>query len=335
MPDLLIKIDKISVSVIVTTFQRFEYVKRAIKSVLEQSVKCLEIIVVEDASTSGLNEWILEQKQPNLIYVRHETNKGLAAARNTGLNLAKGELIAYLDDDDEWLPNRLEEQIIFYQALSDGTKTNLACIQVGCKILNGLGEVVSIALPVHNGKIKKSIMEIGGVITHSSCFLFTNHALRNVQGFDENLISGIDHDIWMKLAVAGYSSFSIRKPLVFIHIDDRATMMTNTKQRVLGIENYIKKWSPVYHEWFGSKGGSFFSRRYFILVIAGLSGIKFATNFYRDGFFTAKLVFKKAGINFQLWTFAISRILKVYFYHAFPWLRHVKRVFAKSSDIQA
>lgn len=324
-----------TVTAIVTTFQRPEYAKRAIQSILDQTMLPLEIIVVEDASITGLEEWVLSQQRGDLIYIRHETNKGLAAARNTGLKIAKGELIAYLDDDDEWMSNRLEEQILEYQTLSDDTKNSLACIQVGCQILNGEGKIVSVALPVHNGKLKNSIMEIGGVITHSSSFLFTKYALTNVQGFDEKLISGIDHDIWMKLAVAGYSGHSIRKPLVVIHMDDRATMMTNTKQRILGIENYIKKWLPVYLEWFGTTDGVFFARRYFILVIAGLAGIKLAGNFYKDGFFAAKLVFKQAGFNFRLLTFAFSRMSKVYFYHAFPWLRHVKRVFVKSTDIQA
>lgn len=99
------------VTTVIPTFGRPELLKRAIKSALDQTVRDIEIIVVIDgqdpptfAMLDGLNE-------PRLRYIAHEAKKGAGATRNTGALAAKGEWIAFLDDDDEWLPTKLEEQL--------------------------------------------------------------------------------------------------------------------------------------------------------------------------------------------------------------------------------
>ncbi|GAJ16728.1 unnamed protein product, partial [marine sediment metagenome] len=104
----------IKVSVIITTYNRFNLAKRAINSVLLQTYKPLEIIVVEDGSNSGIDKW-LENK--DVKYVRRFKNKGTSAARNTGIKLAAGNFIAFLDDDDVWKPERLEKQVKLLNSL--------------------------------------------------------------------------------------------------------------------------------------------------------------------------------------------------------------------------
>ena len=93
--------------------------KRAIQSVLEQTYYELECIVVDDASKDQTEEVISSFEDDRLRYFRHEKNKGASAARNTGIKHAKGELIAFLDDDDEWISTKLEKQVPFLQSLPE------------------------------------------------------------------------------------------------------------------------------------------------------------------------------------------------------------------------
>lgn len=99
------------VSVIIPTFNRAGLLQRAIESVREQTYQNLEIIVVDDASTDDTMQVVANIKDNRIRYVRHTCNRGGSAARNTGIHEATGDYIAFLDDDDEWEPQKTEEQL--------------------------------------------------------------------------------------------------------------------------------------------------------------------------------------------------------------------------------
>jgi len=99
------------VSVIIPTYNRADLVVRAINSAIKQYYKNLEIIVIDDASVDRTEATIKEITDARLRYIRHQTNGGGAKARNTGIENAKGEYIAFLDSDDVWLPNKIELQL--------------------------------------------------------------------------------------------------------------------------------------------------------------------------------------------------------------------------------
>ena len=94
------------VSIIIPTYNRANLLPRAIKSVLSQTFKDFELIVINDGSTDNTEEVIkkFQKKDERIKYILHKDNKGEAAARNTGIRIAKGEYIASHDSDDEWLP---------------------------------------------------------------------------------------------------------------------------------------------------------------------------------------------------------------------------------------
>jgi glycosyltransferase involved in cell wall biosynthesis len=101
------------VSVIVPTYERPAEVRRAVMSVLAQTHRDLELIVVDDASSKRVAEVLSDIRDERLIVVRHDVNKGLSAARNTGIAKSRGSWLAFLDDDDVWLAEKLERQLTF------------------------------------------------------------------------------------------------------------------------------------------------------------------------------------------------------------------------------
>lgn len=271
----------ISLTVCITTYNRYEQAKRAINSVITQTYQPDEIVVVEDGSDSGIKDWIHNTFPCKINYIKHENNKGLAAARNTGLNKSSCEWIAYLDDDNEWLPDRLEESIKLLKSFDYSNIKNVACIQAGTYTCDSEGNIVNTSLPRNDGNLKKSIMKYGASTLQSS-FFFKKEALDYVNGFDEKLVSGIDHDIWMKLAVADYETIGLKKSLVVIHQDNIETMMTNTDKRIEGILQYVDKWTPTYIDWFGEKEGQIYAKRYFTIVISRLVLSNLKLKRYRD-----------------------------------------------------
>lgn len=99
------------VSVILPTYNRAQLVGRALRSVLDQTYRDFELIVVDDGSSDHTAEVVRSFADPRIRYLCHDENRGAAAARNTGIGAARGEYVAFLDSDDEWLPEKLRRQI--------------------------------------------------------------------------------------------------------------------------------------------------------------------------------------------------------------------------------
>jgi len=100
-----------TVSVVIPTYNRADVLPRAVDSVLGQTVADLELVVVDDGSTDDTADVLASYDDDRLRYVAHETNRGANVARNTGIEAAEGEYVAFLDSDDEWKPTKLERQL--------------------------------------------------------------------------------------------------------------------------------------------------------------------------------------------------------------------------------
>ena len=115
------------VTVVIPVYNTERYVGETLRSVIAQTWKNIEIIVVIDGSTDGSLD-ICRGFDDARIRIVEQENQGLAAARNTGLRLATCDLIAYIDDDDEWMPTRLEEQLARWNSLPEEARRNLGPI---------------------------------------------------------------------------------------------------------------------------------------------------------------------------------------------------------------
>jgi glycosyltransferase involved in cell wall biosynthesis len=236
------------VTAVVTTYDRPQLVRRAIESALSQSYEPLEVIVVEDGSDSGVETWLEEQGFDHVRYIRHEENRGLTAARNTGLRYARGKYVAYLDDDDEWLPDKTAKQV----KLAEKEAKSCAVVYCGALIVSRGGNGVGENMPRLKGDIREAIHEKGLFTIPSSC-LFRREALERIGGHDENLSSHIDHDIWLQLAQAGYAADYVSECLVRAHRHQSYQMTTDVEARVQATREFCDKWHPELTDWWGDR----------------------------------------------------------------------------------
>ncbi|VAW88624.1 Glycosyl transferase, family 2? [hydrothermal vent metagenome] len=177
------------VSVVIPTHNRFALLCRAVNSVLAQSYESLECIVVDDGSTDGTCDLLSKIKDPRLVYLRHETPRYASAARNTGIERASGEYIAFLDDDDEWMPSKLEKQIACMQAAPE----KVGMVYCWAKVCDGKGDVVRNYEPTIKGNVFSQVLDEQR-IGNCSTLLVKKNIVEQVGGFDESLPRGNDGD---------------------------------------------------------------------------------------------------------------------------------------------
>ena len=181
----------ISLSVVVPTFNRAGIINRAINSVLSQTFKADEIIIVDDGSTDSTRE-IIMQNYPMVKYF-WQKNRGVSSARNFGVKIAKGDWIAFLDSDDEWAPQKLMNQM---KALSENPVLKI-CYTNETWIRNGVQVNQKKKHAKHGGYIFRFCLPLclispSSVIIHRSIF-------EEVGLFDETLLVCEDYDLWLRI----------------------------------------------------------------------------------------------------------------------------------------
>ena len=239
------------VSVVVTTRNRASLVQRAINSVLNQSYQPIELIVVDDCSNDN-TEIALGDFSNQIIYLRHKESKGGAAARMTGAKQAKGSYIAFLDDDDEWYPTKIEKQCEVVKCAT----SKCAVITCGASVI--IDGTTFFSYPRMNGPIRTQIFSSVFKTIPSNHF-FQKNLFDEIGGYDLDLPAHNEHDIWMKLARANYETKCIKETLVIIREDDRERMMTDVNKRLVSFKMFNKKWRQEVYKWYGySEGGRLF-----------------------------------------------------------------------------
>jgi len=175
-----------TVSVEIITHNRANLLKHAIQSVLNQTYQDFEIIVVDDGSTDNIWEVVESFSDYRIRYIRHEQRRGGAAARNTGVQAARGKYMAFLDDDDEWLPKKLELQISRIRESPE----NVALIYTGSRHISN-GQTVKTLIPRKRGCIFEDML-YGNCTGNASTLLVRMSVFSKVGLFDENKLRGVD-----------------------------------------------------------------------------------------------------------------------------------------------
>ena len=194
------------ISVIIPTYNRKKTLARAIQSVINQSLSPYEILVIDDGSNDGTQEWVKENFQ-NIKYI-HQNNHGVSSARNIGIENAYGDWVAFLDSDDEWLPNKLFEQV---KSIQSNPKikffhTNEIWIRNGVRV-NQMKKHKK-----YGGHIFEKCLDICRV--SPSSVLIQKEVFDNIGVFDESLRVCEDYDLWLRIT-SKYPVVFLDVPLIY------------------------------------------------------------------------------------------------------------------------
>lgn len=191
------------VSAIIPTYKRPKLVTRAIRSVLNQTVQDIEIIVVDDASPDDTETAVLSVGSSRVRYIRHESNRGLPASRNTGIHAARGKFIAFLDDDDEWLPEKTAKQLRYIQ------EKDVDAV-VGMSLING-----TVPTESHPHRLI-TVADLRKGNRWGSCSLFVKAQVIREILFDESLTVGEEWDTYIRLTKK-YRLACLNEPVFIYH----------------------------------------------------------------------------------------------------------------------
>lgn len=198
----------ITVSIIIPTYNRAHLLPRAICSVLKQSFHDWELIIVDDGSTDDTEEVVRDFSDPRVRYIRHDTNRGAPAARNTGIRAARGRYIAFLDSDDEWLPEKLEKQLKIFET----SDADVGAVYTGAIFVEEESGRKRIKAPRVKGWILTEEMAYNPVGS-TSRVMVKRECIDECGYFDECLPCHEDWDMWIRIAQR-YKFDYVAEPLV-------------------------------------------------------------------------------------------------------------------------
>ena len=224
---------KPQVSVVIPTYNRGWIIKEAIDSVLAQDYTEFELIVVDDGSTDHTSDVLDSYK--NVIKILSQKNKGVSAARNRGISEATGQLIAFLDSDDLWLPQKLSAQIDFFNQTPDA----LICQTEEVWIRNGLRVNPKKRHKKPSGMVFKPSLEL--CLVSPSAVMIQRSLFDRVGRFDETLPACEDYDLWLRISCR-FPIHLIDTPLIIKrggHDDQLSSKAGLDKFRIKAIEKII------------------------------------------------------------------------------------------------
>lgn len=223
------------VSIIITTHNREKNVIRAINSALNQSYRNIEIIVVDDHSSDNTRECvtILTKKYTNLYYyILPELYCGACAARNYGIKQARGVYIAGLDDDDEFLPNRIEKMMA---VMSE----DLAFVCSASVICDENSRKKTICYFSTNRYI--SIYDLLWCNVVGNQVLVRKDFILQAKGFDVEMPCNQDWDMWTRMLKVKSKAMYLKEVLQIVHVDNRAPSITKLANRKVGLDKFYRK----------------------------------------------------------------------------------------------
>lgn len=184
----------ILVTVILPLYNRKELLPRALNSVLKQSYRNLEILVIDDGSTDGAGELPILNQDPRIRFIRLETNCGVSKARNVGIASAQGSWIALLDSDDEWAPEKIEQQLRWLNSNPSFkiTQSREVWIRNGTRV-NPPATHEKIGGDLFNESLSRCMVTPSSVV-------FSKKLIDDIGGFNESLPACEDYDLWLRIS---------------------------------------------------------------------------------------------------------------------------------------
>lgn len=215
-----------SVSVVIPARDAEETLANAVRSALGQTHSPLEVIVVDDCSTDRTADIAASFGNDRVRFAKLDVHSGAAAARNAGIEIARGEWIAFLDADDEWLPEKLEKQVLLTRP--DTTLISCASNEFSPEGKD-LGDTCG-GLAIATGREAwKSLLAANFVSTPT--VLARRSDLLALEGFDSSLKVGEDQDMWIRLALLGAVDY-VFESLARVHVRRQSLSTPNISDQL-------------------------------------------------------------------------------------------------------
>lgn len=234
-------------SVVITTYGRkFESIERSICSVRNQTYKNIELILVDDNSPNSeyrksIQEGIREY--PEIVYVQHEKNKGAQAARNTGVRTSNGCVVAFLDDDDEWLPEKTAQQMKLI-------KPGVGLVYCrGYAVNEDTGEMK----PYDNERnfrteVSFSDLLYGDYIGTTTQAMIPKDVIESVGYFDLEQPARQDYEMWIRISKR-YKCVGVNESLFKHYIHTGEQISKNREKAIRGMVNIYNKYRTDYNKY--------------------------------------------------------------------------------------
>lgn len=230
------------ISVIIPTYNRTSVLSESIQSALDQTYENIEVIVVDDGSSTDITSVINTFSDPRIKYIRHDQNKGAAAARNTGIQYSSGDYISFLDDDDLWREKKLELQLRTFRDSPD----NVGLVYTGSYKTDEDAKVIAVDNPTIGGNVTGKLLKSHFVGSFSRVMIKSNLINGSVT-LDEQFPRWQDWEWYIRLSkICQFKPIS--DPLVNQRITDSKQISDDFDRLVTAKELFERKYTPLAKE---------------------------------------------------------------------------------------
>lgn len=228
-----------AVSVVLPTYRRPDVVRRAIDSVLGQTFADLELLVVDDEPSEATRAAVEEVGDARIRYLAHDRNLGLPAARNSGIRAARGRFLAFLDDDDEWLPNKLAGQL----GVLDEAGPEVGVVTCFQELVDEEGRHLRVRAVRTDGDVMALLLRDD--LVYAQVLLVRREVFEQVGLFVEDQHWLEDYELTLRLAVATrWATWT--EPGVRMHRSEQSMSTSGLERRVDGWRLIVERHSATF-----------------------------------------------------------------------------------------
>jgi len=226
------------VSVVLPTKNRIHSLKKAVNSVLRQKITNFELIIIDDGSSDGTHSYLdgLSRNDLRIKKVINQTSVGGAEARNQGISISTGKWVAFLDDDDEWLPQKIKFQL----EVLNNNPSAVACSSWYWRRRDfALDRLVRVPNQINIEDLLR-----GSVLGGASGCICNAKILKSLGGFDATFKSGQDWDLWIRLRQAG-EIVTCMKPTFLYRWHNNSRISNDMNAQYQGMNRFYQKYKTI------------------------------------------------------------------------------------------